>query len=78
MHELVFLDKPAPKRVGGYVFRHARATDVVYFGPFATYDEAVEWWREVGSKHRVQMNIIPVVSPDADDLWNPLLQEDCP
>jgi hypothetical protein len=26
----------------------------------------------------VQMNIIPVVSPDADDLWNPLVEDDCP
>jgi hypothetical protein len=24
------------------------------------------------------MNIIPVVSPDADDLWNPLVEDDCP
>jgi hypothetical protein len=78
MHELVFVDMPAPKRVGGYVIRHERATDVVFFGPFFTYDEAVEWWRTVGRAHRVQMNIIPVVSPGADDFWNPLLEEDCP
>jgi hypothetical protein len=61
MHKLVFVDMPAPKRVGGYVIRHGRATDVVYFGPFATYDEAVEWWRTVGSRRRVQIDRKSVV-----------------
>lgn len=34
--------------VGGYVFWHNRATDVVLIGPFATLDSAWKWYASYG------------------------------
>ena len=40
----------------GYALRYSRATDVLHFGPFATWDEAVAW----ATEHRLACSIVPL------------------
>lgn len=58
-------------QVGGWIIVHTRATDRVYFGPFATLHEADAWMNEVGRRRGVSGSLVPLVSPasNPDNLW---------
>lgn len=57
--------------VGGWMIVHTRATDRVFFGPFATLKELDEWMRDIGIPRGVSGSIVPLVSPSSDpaNLW---------
>lgn len=63
--------------VGGWIIVHTRATDRVFFGPFATLKEADQWMRDVGSRRGVAGSYIPLVSPASDpaNIWQDPLRE---
>lgn len=54
--------------IGGYIVVHGRATDVVYFGPFATLEETREW---LAAHPNVRAGITHLVSPETPerDMW---------
>lgn len=54
--------------IGAYMVVHGRATDVVYFGPFATLEETWAW---LDAHPRVQRRITHLISPDtpAEEMW---------
>ncbi len=44
----------------GWMIRHSRATDTMYFGPFGTIDEAQDWIGEVGRPEGVRGILLPL------------------
>ena len=50
------------ERIGGWIIAHSRMNDMVFFGVFATLDEALEFF----SSHELSGNIVPLVSPKSD------------
>lgn len=58
--------------VGGWIIVHTRATDRVFFGPFATLAEADLWMREVGIDRGVSGTYVPLVSPASNpaNIWH--------
>lgn len=58
--------------VGGWMIVHTRATDRVYFGPFATLKELDEWMRDTGIDRGVSGSVIPLVSPASNpaNIWH--------
>lgn len=64
--------------VGGWIIVHTRATDRVYFGPFATLKELDEWMEETGIDRGVSGSIIPLVSPASNpaNIWHDPIIED--
>lgn len=59
---------------GGYVIVHARATDRVYFGPFATYRDAIVW-AKAARRRGVSGYIQPLTSPASDmrKIWHDVI-----
>lgn len=57
--------------VGGWALVHCRDVDMVYFGPFATIEEAEEWLRDVGEDRGVRPHLVPLVSPTSNprNIW---------
>jgi hypothetical protein len=44
----------------GYMIRHSRSTDELFFGPFVTREEAVEWFMQVGEPQHAGGRIVPL------------------
>jgi hypothetical protein len=59
---------------GGYIIIHARATDRVYFGPFATYRDALVWAR-AARRRGVSGFIQPLTSSSSDmsNIWHDVI-----
>lgn len=59
---------------GGYIIIHARATDRVYFGPFATYRDAIVWAR-AARRRGVSGHIQPLTSSASDmsNIWHDVI-----
>lgn len=65
------VDYSAQPQVSGFFIMHTRATDHVFFGPFASVDEAHKWHIEIGVQHGVAGPIVPLMNPHGDprDYW---------
>jgi hypothetical protein len=63
--------------VGGYIFWHARATDIVLFGPFRTLDDAWDWWEAHGNRLGVSPVLTHLRSPGVTyrGLWDLMPEE---
>ena len=65
------VDYSTQPQVSCFFIMHTRATDHVFFGPFATVDDAHKWQVEVGATNGVAGAVIPMMNPQGDprDFW---------
>lgn len=65
------IDYSLQPQASGFIIIHTRATDRVFFGPFATVEEASEWLDTVGRRNGVSGGIDYLMNPHGDpqDFW---------
>ena len=54
---------PNQPQVSGFVIRHTRSSDTVYFGPFPTLEALQKWMDEIGIPNGVSGGVIPLINP---------------
>lgn len=71
-NETKMLNEKVRKGTAGWIVVHTRATDTVFFGPFSSIDNAIDWMATTGLDLGVRGKIEPLVSPQCDSsvMWH--------